>query len=114
MRAYELMIIVDGDADEATVNSVVDNVGQLVDKAGGTVASTDDWGKREFAYKINHKTAGFYLVFEIVTDTGDLGEVERFLRLADEVVRHKVMRLPDKEAHKRGLFSQANEKAEPA
>ncbi len=107
------MIIVDEDADDATLNSVVDNVGQLVDKAGGTIASTDHWGKREFAYKIDHKAAGFYVVLEIVTDAADLGEVERVLRLADEVVRHKVMRLPDKEAKRRGLFSPAGEEAKP-
>ena len=63
----------------------------------------DNWGRRRFAYPINHKTEGVYTVFEIVTEAPNLDELDRFLRLADDVVRHKLFRLPDNEATKRGL-----------
>ena len=100
-RAYELMIIVDGDAEEATVDEVIQRVTEAVGEADGTVASTDKWGKKRFAYEINHKTEGHYVVFELVAGQS-LVEVERLLRLADSVVRHKLMRLPDSEAMRRG------------
>lgn len=107
MRAYELMIIVDGDHDDAMVDSVSARVESGVSDVGGRIASTDKWGKRRFAYEINHKHEGHYVVHEIVIDSGDLSAVERMLRLADEVVRHKLMRLPDAEAERRGLFGGA-------
>jgi len=104
MRAYELMIIFDGDVEDTAVNAILANVNKLVEAGGGTVAKTDRWGRRRFAYEINHKWEGIYVVLEISTEGRDLHEVERVLHLADEVVRHKVIRLPEKEAARRGLL----------
>lgn len=107
MRAYELMVILDGDSSDEVVDEILGRVGDGVSAAGGEVATTDKWGKRRFAYPINHKTEGHYVVLEIVTAGGDLAPVERALRLADPVVRHKLIRLPDREAIRRGLFDPA-------
>ena len=104
MRAYELMIIFDRDVEDGAVNQALALLGQQVEARGGQVAKTDLWGRRSFAYEINHKTEGIYVVLEITTDATDLDDVERSLRLADEVVRHKLMRLPDPEAARRGLL----------
>jgi small subunit ribosomal protein S6 len=71
------------------------------------VASVDRWGRRRFAYQINHKWEGIYVVLEIVTEATNLDELERSLRLADQVVRHKLIRLPDAEAERRGLLGEA-------
>ncbi|MGI8757652.1 MAG: 30S ribosomal protein S6 [Acidimicrobiales bacterium] len=104
MRAYELMVIFDGDLDESTIAGVINQVTAQVETADGVIAKTDKWGRRRFAYEIDHKTEGFYVVFEIEAEPGALDTVDRNLRLADEVVRHKIIRLPDHEAHKRGLL----------
>ena len=107
MRAYELMIIFDGDVEDTAVNAMLANVNKLVEAGGGTVNKTDRWGRRRFAYEINHKWEGIYVVLEISTEGRDLHEVERVLHIADEVVRHKVMRLPENEAARRGLLGDA-------
>lgn len=107
-RAYELMIIVDGDADDAANTAVIDRVTELVEAGEGLVPTVDKWGRRRFAYEINHKHEGVYSVLEITTDAPDLHEVDRFLRLADDVVRHKLIRLPDGEATRRGLLAAAD------
>jgi small subunit ribosomal protein S6 len=107
MRAYELMIIFDGDVDDTGVADALGRLGQLVDAGKGRVATTDLWGRRRFAYEINHKFEGIYVVLEIVTEARSLEDVERALRLADEVVRHKLIRLPDAEAARRGLIGAA-------
>ena len=104
MRAYELMVICDGGLEESEVARVINQVTSEVETAAGTVAKTEKWGRRRFAYEINHKTEGFYVVFEIEAEPGALDTVDRNLRLADEVVRHKIIRLPDTEAHRRGLL----------
>jgi len=104
MRAYELMVICDGDLDESSVAGVINRIHAEVEAKGGRTATTDKWGKRRFAYEINHKHEGSYVVFEVLTEPGALDDLERSLRLADEVVRHKLIRLPDREAASRGLF----------
>jgi small subunit ribosomal protein S6 len=99
------MIIVDGDEDDHVVDAVVGRVETwIADDADSRLASTDKWGKRKFAYEINHKTEGHYVVLEFVTGARDMAPLERALRLADEVVRHKLIRLPDDEGSRRGLL----------
>lgn len=108
LRAYELMVIIDGDEEDATVDAVVQRITTQVGADGGTVPTIDKWGKKRFAYEINHKHEGHYVVLEIVAPV-PLDEVERQLRLADEVVRHKLIRLPEGEADRRGLFGGGDE-----
>jgi len=107
MRAYELMVIVEGEVDDAGVESVIAAVQEQITGDGGTVAKSENWGKRKFAYPIEKKLEGTYLVFEIATATPGLDPVDRYLRLADEIVRHKIVRLPDSEATRRGLLTDA-------
>jgi small subunit ribosomal protein S6 len=88
-------------------------VGQMVTDGGGEVRTTDVWGKRRFAYRIrvrpNHYAwEGIYVVLEITTEVTSLEPIERALRIADEVVRHKLIRLPDREATRRGLLAAAS------
>jgi small subunit ribosomal protein S6 len=107
MRAYELMIIFDGDLDDAAVTDQLKSVTAAIEAGGGRVAKRDMWGRRRFAYEINHKWEGIYVVLQIVTEGRDLNEVERQLHLADQVVRHKALRLPEREATRRGLLGEA-------
>lgn len=108
MRAYELMIIFDSDVDDSGIQQMLNRVGDMVTAGGGKVASTDRWGRRRFAYEINHKVEGYYVVLEIVTEATNLDDIDRFLRIADQVVRHKNMRLPEHEATRRKLVGQAS------
>lgn len=103
-RAYELMVIVDGDVDDPKAQSYVKMVTDEITKAGGSIHGRPDWwGKRAFAYPIAKKESGYYLVVECVAPGGALDELERQLRLADDIVRHKLIRLPDREAARRGM-----------
>jgi small subunit ribosomal protein S6 len=101
------MVIYEGDTDDALVNESLADIGRQVDEGGGRIATTDRWGKRRFAYQINHKWEGIYVVLEIVTEARDLHALERSLHIADEVVRHKLLRLPEREAARRGLLGEA-------
>lgn len=107
-RAYELMIILEGESDDAALERILTRVGEMVTASNGAVKTTDKWGKRRFAYEINKKWEGVYVVLEIVTEASNLHDVERMLRLDDVVVRHKLIRLPDNEATKRGLLAAAS------
>jgi|TARA_B100000902_G_scaffold1228_1_gene1611 small subunit ribosomal protein S6 len=98
------MIIIDGDQEDTMVDEVVSTVDTWIQEQSGQVAKTDKWGKRRFAYEINHKNEGHYVVLEMTTGQVDMEPLERTLRLTDEVVRHKLIRLPDHEAQRRGLI----------
>ncbi|MXZ86552.1 MAG: 30S ribosomal protein S6 [Acidimicrobiia bacterium] len=104
MRAYELMIILDAGVEESNVDACIAQVSENVASNSGEMKAEDRWGKRRFAYEINHQSEGYYLVLEFVTETREMGSLERLLQLADEVVRHKLIRLPDNEAARRGLL----------
>ena len=106
-RAYELMIIVDGDVADSDVPPIITRTETVISEEGGRVVSTDNWGRRRFAYEIDHKNEGVYVVWEIVTEAPGLPGVERQLRLADDIGRHKLFRLPDHEAARRGLLGEA-------
>jgi small subunit ribosomal protein S6 len=92
MRTYELMIITRGSLDEPTVTATIERFTNLIGQQGGSVERVDHWGKRQFAYEIDHMTEGYYTVIDLQIASDGLREVERQLRLADEVVRHKVVR----------------------
>ena len=64
----------------------------------GNPGAVERWGKRTFAYEVNHKREGYYVLVELAGEVQTVAELDRLLALADEVVRHKVIRLPDKAA----------------
>lgn len=102
MRAYELMIIFETDTDESSIQTFVNRLEEMAKQADGTLEKLDKWGVRRFAYEINKAREGFYVVLEFLAPNA-LTEIDRTLRLADEVIRHKFIRLPLDEAHRRGL-----------
>lgn len=109
MRAYELMVIFDGDLDDSTAAQASNRVVATAGERGASVEKNDWWGRRKFAYEIDHKVEGYYLVLELVADDGSfIDDLDRSLRLADDVVRHKLLRLPDFEAARRGLIGAAS------
>jgi len=104
MRAYEFMIILEGDLDETAAQAWVKTVTDGIAKAGGSVHGKPEWwGRRQYAYPINKKQYGYYAVMNVVAPGGALDDFERSLRIADDVVRHKLLRLPDAEAARRGI-----------
>ena len=105
-RAYELMVIIDGGIDDNAAQQQVKAITAGIASVGGSVHGNPDWwGKRRLAYPINKKEDGFYVVFNLTAPGGALDELERSLRIADDVLRHKLLRLPDAEAARRGLVA---------
>ncbi len=108
MRAYELMVIVDGDVEEADAQAWTKSLSDSIAAAGGKVHGKPDWwGKRQYAYPINKKEYGYYIVLNVEAPGGALDDLERTLRIADSIVRHKLVRLPDAEAARRGMGTAA-------
>jgi small subunit ribosomal protein S6 len=107
-RAYELMVIIEGDLDDTAARAWIKSITDSITAAGGSVHGKPDWwGRRQFAYQINKKDFGYYVVFQLFAKGGALDELERSFRIADDIVRHKLIRLPDAEAARRGMSESA-------
>jgi small subunit ribosomal protein S6 len=92
VRQYEIMVILDPEADEQQVGSVVDRIGKILSEHGGEVSNVDRWGRRKLAFEIDRRSEGFYLVLAATAESDALAELDRVLSLADEVLRFKVVR----------------------
>lgn len=98
MRPYETMIIFDAEVEDNAINAVLNRALDVVRANGGKPGAVERWGKRAFAYELKKKREGYYVVAEYSAEPVASAELERFLGLADEVLRHKIVRLPDKVA----------------
>ena len=95
MRPYEVMVIFDADLEEETIRSAVARYLQLIESRGAEPGQTDFWGKRRFAYELKHRWEGYYVVLQVRSEPPAMDELHRVLSLSDEVIRHKVLRIPE-------------------
>ncbi len=94
MRPYEVMLILESSAEDSTVQTVVDRIKETIGTAGGKLGQVDKWGRRRFAYELKHRWEGYYTLVEITGSPDNMKELDRVLTLSDEVVRHKIVRIP--------------------
>lgn len=98
MRPYEVMIIYEPSLEEDAIRAAVDRSADVIRSGGGNPGRIDRWGKRRLAYEIRHRREGYYVLVEATAEPAVMAELDRSLSLADEVLRHKVIRLPDRVA----------------
>ena len=95
MRPYEVMLIFDASLEEENIRAAIDRFAEFIRSRGGNPGRVDRWGKRRFAYELHHRWEGYYVLMEFTAAVELEEELHRMLSLADEVVRHKVIRIPD-------------------
>lgn len=96
VRHYEVMVILDSDLEERAVAPALENFSKVITTGGGAVNKLDVWGRRRFAYEINKKHEGIYAVLDLNCEPAAVAELDRQLRLNEQVVRTKVLRLDTK------------------
>jgi small subunit ribosomal protein S6 len=94
MRHYEIMIILDPNLEERTVQPSLDQFMKVVTDGGGKVEKTDIWGKRRLAYPIEKKPEGYYAIVDLTAEPNTVLELDRQLNLNEGILRTKVTR-PD-------------------
>ncbi|MGL4745731.1 MAG: 30S ribosomal protein S6 [Dermatophilaceae bacterium] len=92
MRQYELMVILDPELDDRTVQPSLDRLLGVVTKDGGTVEKVDVWGRRRLAYEVKKKAEGIYAVVDFTAEPATAKELDRQLGLNESVMRTKLMR----------------------
>jgi len=95
MNSYELVYIIQPELDEEGVKAVDDRITQVISGEDGTIASTDHWGKRRLAYPIKGHFEGHYILHNLSMPPAAVQNVERQLRLSEDVIRFLVVRVED-------------------
>ena len=98
MRDYEVLYIVRADLDDDKVQDIVKRVNTLIEKAGGSIERTNVWGKRKLAYEVKHQKEGSYILQDFTIGQDRIPELEAALKITEEVLRHLVVRKPEKPA----------------
>jgi small subunit ribosomal protein S6 len=92
MRDYEVMTIHRPDLAEDDVEARIGELESHLSGQGASVGERDLWGKRRFAYEIDHLSEGYYSVITFQAEAAAVDSLDRMLSLADEVLRHKIVR----------------------
>ncbi|MFC3300769.1 30S ribosomal protein S6 [Arthrobacter agilis] len=92
MRAYELMVIIDPDVEERSIDPTLEKFLNVVRNGGGTVDKVDIWGRRRLAYEIQKKTEGIYAVVNFTATPAVAAELDRQLSLNETIMRTKIIR----------------------
>ena len=94
-RKYELVYVVSPDATDDQVTDLHNQVDAIVQRMGGQLEKTDNWGRRKLAYEIGRHKEGTY-VLEVIDGSGELmKEIDRRLKVTDLVIRHLVVRVDE-------------------
>ena len=94
-RQYELIYILPPETAEQQANELHEQVAQIVTRLNGQIEKTENWGRRKFAYEIGHFKEGVY-VLETINGSGELmKELDRRLKVIDQVLRHMIVRVDE-------------------
>ncbi len=93
LRDYEMVLIISPEVDEEKVDTMMDNISQVIDGKGGIISDIERWGKRKLAYPIRHFEEGSYVLARFKLKPTLSKELEANLRISEEVLRHLLIRL---------------------
>jgi small subunit ribosomal protein S6 len=99
-RDYELGFILNPEVSEEQSNAILERVRQIVNTHDGEVVRINQWGRRRLAYPIQHQRDGFYVFFDMILTPETVSELDRNLKVTEEVLRHIIIRRDPKIAQK--------------
>lgn len=94
-RTYEVMFIVDSKTSEEDITRLNENLLQVISDQGGSVTKQENMGRRQLAYPIGRQTEGHYVLFEIDGSGREIAELERRMRVNDQVIRYITVRVDE-------------------
>ncbi len=117
LRDFEMMLVVAPTVTEEGLQEVVDRVSGYITAQNGTVDSTNSqnpWGRRRLAYQIQDHTDAFYVLYRFHATGAAIDEVERELRLDEQVIRHLIVRYDVLTEHEERPRGEGFRRGEPA
>ena len=111
MHQYEMMVILDPEIDERQVAPKLDGFLKVITADGGSIENVDVWGKRRLAYEIQKKNEGIYAVVNFTATSTATQELDRQLKLNEQIMRTKVLRAEEAQAMVAAEAKRSEEKA---
>ena len=108
---YELMVIINPEIDERQVPTTLDKFLAVITNDGGSIENVDVWGRRRLAYEIQKKTEGIYAVVNFTATSAATQELDRQLKLNEQLMRTKVLRSEEAQAMVASEAKRSEEKA---
>ena len=93
MPLYENVFIARQDISGAQVDALADTFTQLVAEQGGEIKKREYWGLRNLAYRMNKNRKGHYMLFNIDAPAAAIAELERTMRINEDVLRYLTLRV---------------------
>ena len=99
-RDYELGFIINPEVSEEQTRAIVERIEQIVRNSDGQVVRVNQWGRRRLAYPIHHYRDGNYVFIDMVLAPETVLELDRTLKVSEEVLRHLIKRRDSKAVQK--------------
>lgn len=93
MTAYEVMLVFKPQMEEEALANAVSRIEEAIKNGNGEITQNEHWGKRRLAYEIADFTEGYYLLLQIKLPRNEVQELERILKISDEVIRHMIVKI---------------------
>ena len=94
-RVYEVVFIVDTQVSDEDLTRLTDTFHHIITDQGGSVTRSEVMGRRQLAYKVGRKNEGIYVLFEIEGTGREIAELERRMRVSDQVLRYLTVRVDE-------------------
>lgn len=91
MNKYELMYVLSPVLEDEAVDAVVAKYSDVITNNGGEIEKVDKWGKRRLAYEVKDFSEGHYVLTLFSSPTGAVQELDRLLRISEEVIRYLIV-----------------------
>ena len=99
-RDYELGFILHSEVNEEQTRAILERIEQIATNYGGQVVRVNQWGRRRLAYPIQHNRDGFYVFIDMILTPETVSELDRTLKVSEEVIRHLIKRRDPKTVQK--------------
>ena len=110
-RIYEVVFIIDPDTPDEEIKRLTENLQTIVTDQGGTITKSEIMGRRQLAYQIGRKNEGVYVLFEIEGTGREIAELERRMRVSDQVIRYLTVRVDEERRRAEKLKARRARKA---
>ena len=99
-RDYEIGFILNPEVSEEQTRTILERIEQIVARYDGQVIKVNQWGRRRLAYPIEHHRDGFYVFIDTILTPETVSELDRTLKVSEEVLRHLIKRRDPKTVQK--------------
>lgn len=92
MYKYELAVVVNAKIEDDARTATIEKVKEYITRFNGTITNVDEWGKKKLAYEIQKMSEGFYYFIQFEADSEAPAEIERRVRIMENVLRYLCVR----------------------